>query len=141
MIAKNGDTVRVHYTGTLEDGTVFDSSEDREPLEAVLGSGMLIPGFEAAVVGLSAGRRATVTVEPAEAYGAHTEELVISLPHSEFPPHLKPEPGMALQLTTQEGTEFEALVTEVTDEAVTLDANHPLAGQRLTFAIELVEIV
>ena len=140
MTAKNGDTVRVHYTGTLEDGTVFDSSEGREPLEAVLGAGMLIPGFEAAVVGLAPGGRITVTIEPKDAYGERLEEMTITVPREEIPAHLNPQPGLALQVATEDGTEFEALVTEVTDSHISLDANHPLAGERLTFAIELVEI-
>ena len=140
MGAKNGDTVRVHYTGTLEDGTVFDSSADREPLEVVLGEEMLIPGFEAALLGLAAGDKITVTIEPEDAYGEHTEELTLTVPREELPAHMTPELGLALQIATDEGMEFEAVITNVTDTEVSLDANHPLAGQRLTFAIELVEI-
>ncbi|AAS97041.1 FKBP-type peptidyl-prolyl cis-trans isomerase [Nitratidesulfovibrio vulgaris] len=141
MAIQNGATVRVHYTGTLDDGTEFDSSRDREPLEFTLGEGMLIPGFEKAVLGLSKTGDAVKVVIPAEdAYGERLEELVISVPRDQVPPHIEPEVGLMLQLMT-DGGEMEVAVTEVTDEAVTLDANHPLAGETLTFDIELVEVL
>ena len=140
MPAKNGDTVRVHYTGTLDDGTVFDSSDDREPLEATLGEEMLIPGFENALLGMEPGEKKTVTIAPENAYGEHMEELILTLPRQDVPSHMKPEPGMMVQLAMAHGEEFEALITDVTDETVTLDANHPLAGETLTFALELVSI-
>lgn len=140
MSIKNGATVRVHYTGTLDDGTEFDSSRDREPLEFTLGEGMLIPGFEKAVLGMSKVGDAVKVVIPAEeAYGERLEELVISVPRDQVPPHIEPEVGLMLQLMT-DGGEMEVAVTEVTEEAVTLDANHPLAGETLTFDIELVEL-
>ena len=140
MALKNGDTVRVHYTGTLDDGTEFDSSRDREPLEFTLGEGMLIPGFEKAVIGLGKGQSVKVTIPAAEAYGEHVEEMIITVPRDQVPPHIEPEVGLMLQLMT-DGGEMEVAVTEVTDEAVTLDANHPLAGETLTFDIELVEVL
>ena len=140
MPAKNGDTVLVHYTGTLADGTVFDSSRDGDPLESVLGQQMLIPGFENALLGMKEGDRKTVTIPPEDAYGEHLEELVLTLPHSEVPAHMKPETGMLVQLALDDDQEFEATVTDVTDENIVLDANHPLAGESLTFDLELVAI-
>lgn len=140
MPAKNGDIVIVRYTGKLADGTVFDSTEDREPLEAPLGENMLIPGFENALLGMEPGGKKTVTIDPCEAYGDHEEDLVIVLPRDEAPEHMNPEPGMAVQLSTEDGEEFEAIITDVTDTEITLDANHPLAGETLVFDIEMVEI-
>lgn len=141
MAAKNGDTVFVHYTGTLDDGTIFDSSQDRAPLEAALGKNMLIPGFENALLGMVPGEKKTVTLAPADAYGEYMEDLALSLPRAEMPQHLKPEPGMMIQLRMDDGEEFDAVITDVTDENVTADANHPLAGENLTFVLELVRIL
>lgn len=140
MAAKNGDTVRVHYTGTLDDGTVFDSSREREPLETALGAGMLINGFETALLGMEPGDRITVRIPPAEAYGDVVEEAMIAVPLSQFPSHLAPEKGMMLQISTDEG-EVEVRVADVNETQALLDANHPLAGQTLTFDIELLEIL
>ena len=140
MSVKNGDTVRVHYTGSLDDGTVFDSSTGREPLEATLGEGMLIPGFENALIGMEAGESKTVTINPEDAYGERLQELVLTLPKDEVPSHMKPEPGMMVQLAMEQGEEFEAVITEVGDSSITLDANHPLAGEKLTFVLELVSV-
>ncbi|GFM37219.1 FKBP-type peptidyl-prolyl cis-trans isomerase [Desulfovibrio psychrotolerans] len=137
--AKDGDSVKVHYTGTLSDGTVFDSSRDGEPLEFTLGSGMLIPGFEAAVIGMSVGDATKVSIAPENAYGSVNEELVLDIPRSQVPPHISPEVGMMLQLQTDDGM-MEVVITSVTDDAIVLDANHPLAGQELTFEIEVMEI-
>lgn len=136
---KDGDTVKVHYTGTLNDGTVFDSSRERDPLEFTMGSGMLIPGFEKAVTGKSVGDTTKVTIPPAEAYGEVNEELVLDIPRSQVPEHITPEVGMMLQLQTDGGV-MEVVITSVSDESVVLDANHPLAGQDLTFEIEIVGI-
>lgn len=140
MPAKNGDTVRVHYTGTLSDGTMFDSSRDGDPLEAILGQGLLIPGFEAALVGMEEGDAKTVTIPPGDAYGDHQEELVFTLPRSEVPAHLKPEEGMLVQLSGEDGEELEAVITDVSGDFITLDANHPLAGETLTFELEMTSI-
>lgn len=140
MAAKNGDTVLIHYTGTLKDGTVFDSSRNSDPLEATLGQEMLIPGFEKAILGMEVGDKKNVTIQPQEAYGDHIPELVLSLPRDDVPAHMKPEPGMTVQLAMADGQEFEAVITDVTDTAITLDANHPLAGEALTFDIELVSV-
>lgn len=139
MSIKNGDTVRVHYTGTLSDGTEFDSSTGSDPLEFVMGSGSLIPGFEAALEGKAVGDTFSVTISAAEAYGEHAEELVFTVPVSSLPEQMAYEPGLALQLATDQG-EMDVMVTDVTDEIITLDANHPLAGEDLTFALEVVAI-
>lgn len=138
--AKNGDTVRIHYTGTLDDGTVFDSSEGQEPLEFTLGSGEVIPGFEQAIQGMQPGQKKEVTILSGDAYGAHNSEWVLVVDREELPEHIDPEIGQQLQLS-QGGQSFVVTVTEVTGENVTLDANHPLAGKDLTFELELVEIV
>lgn len=140
MAPKTGDTVRVHYTGTLADGTQFDSSEGREPLEFVIGEGQVIPGFDAAVAGLEPGGKTTVTIPAAEAYGEHMEEGVQTFPLDFFGGQI-PEVGWAVELQAPDGSRMPATVAEVNAEAVVLDFNHPLAGQDLTFELELVEIV
>lgn len=140
MPAQSGDSVRVHYTGRLDDETVFDSSEGREPLAFTLGAGQVVPGFDRAVTGLEVGESRTVRMEPDEAYGQRRDDLVLTVPHDAFPEGIAPEPGQRLQLGLQGGGALDAQVTEVGDEAVTLDANHPLAGQALTFDVTLVEI-
>lgn len=140
MPAKNGDTVFVHYTGTLNDGTEFDSSRGGEPLEAVLGREMLIPGFEKALVGMEPGDKKSITIQPEEAYGEHMAELILTLPRADIPSGMEPEPGMMVEMSMAEGEEFEAMITEVTANEITLDANHPLAGEVLTFELELVGI-
>lgn len=140
---KDGDTVKVHYTGTLtEEGTVFDSSQDREPLEFKLGEGKLIPGFEKAVVGMEEGDETTVEIESGDAYGQRREDLELEVAKSDLPDNIEPEVGMQLQMQQQEdGQAIPVQITAVEDEFVKLDANHPLAGKDLTFDIELVEIV
>ncbi len=138
--AKSGDTVRIHYTGKLNDGTQFDSSSGREPLEFALGSGQVIPGFDNAVDGMKVGDSKTVTIPPEQAYGQKHEQLVQEVPKSALPPELKPEVGMQLQSQAPDGQTMQLMVTEVADETITVDGNHPLAGQDLTFDIELVEI-
>lgn len=142
MPAKNGDTVFVHYTGTLSDGTEFDSSRGGEPLEAVLGREALIPGFEKALAGMEIGGKKTVTIRPEEAYGEHLPELVLTLSREDIPPDVEPEIGMMVQMAMAEGEgeEFEAVITDVTDSEITLDANHPLAGEALTFELELMGV-
>jgi peptidylprolyl isomerase len=138
--AKNGDTVTVHYTGRLEDGTVFDSSANRDPLEFTLGEGLLIPGFEQAVLGMSPGESKTAEVSADQAYGPHREEMVVEIDRQEFPPHFQPEVGQQLQIPQSEGQVARLIVTAVSEQKVTLDANHPLSGRDLTFDIQLVEI-
>jgi peptidylprolyl isomerase len=139
MAAKAGDLVRVHYKGTLSDGTVFDSSEGREPLEFTLGEGMVIPGFEKAVSGLEVGQSIVKTIPAAEAYGPVIEDMVVRVPRSQLPPDLDLEAGQELQLRSEHGVMI-AHVADVDEEGVVLDANHPLAGEDLTFDITLDSI-
>ncbi len=139
--AKSGDTVRIHYTGTLADGTQFDSSAGRDPLEFALGGGQVIPGFDSAVDGMSVGESKTVTIEPDQAYGQRHDQLVQRVSRSALPEDMEPAVGMHLQSQSPEGQIMDLVVTEVDDENITVDANHPLSGHALTFDIELVEIV
>ncbi|MEX0593693.1 MAG: peptidylprolyl isomerase [Balneolaceae bacterium] len=137
---KDGDTVKVHYTGTLNDGSVFDTSEEREPLEFKLGEGQLIPGFEKAVTGMEKGDSVEVTIPTDEAYGEAREDLVISVAKSDMPSDIEPEIGMQLQVNQPDGQPIPVRITAVEEENVQLDANHPLAGEDLTFKIDLIEI-
>ena len=138
--AKSGDTVKIHYTGTLDDGTQFDSSAGRDPLEFELGGGQVIPGFDSAVTGMAVGESKSVRIEPDEAYGPRHEQLVQQVPRSALPDDLEPQVGMGLQSQSPEGQVMMLTVTEVEDDNITVDANHPLAGQVLNFDIELVSI-
>jgi FKBP-type peptidyl-prolyl cis-trans isomerase 2 len=138
--AKNGDTVTVHYTGRLEDGTVFDSSRDRDPLEFALGEGRVIPGFEKAVEGMEPGGSTTAAIPADQAYGARRDDLVMTIPNDQLPDDLEPDVGDQLEMRTQDGRAVPVRVTATSEDAVTLDANHPLAGRDLTFDIELVRI-
>lgn len=137
---KDGNTVKVHYKGTLKDGSVFDSSVEREPLEFKLGEGQLIPGFEKAVIGMEEGDKTKVDIPVKEAYGEAREDLVINVPKDQLPDDVKPEVGMQLQVNQPDGQPVPVRVAEISDEELTLDANHPLAGKDLSFEIELVEI-
>jgi peptidylprolyl isomerase len=139
--AKNGDTVNVHYTGKLKDGTIFDSSADREPLEFTIGEGQIIPGFEQGVVGMEPGETKTVNIPADKAYGLHRKELVLVVDKSRIPAHLKPEVGRQLKLNQPGGQAVPVRVTGVSESKVTVDANQPLAGKDLTFDVQLVEIV
>jgi len=138
--AKQGDSVKVHYTGKLDDGTVFDSSADREPLEFTVGGGQVIPGFDQAVDGMAVGDKKTVRIEAEQAYGPHNPEMTLQVPRSDLPADLVPTPGMQLQASQEGGHSLIVTITEVADEQVTLDANHPLAGKALTFELELVAV-
>ncbi len=139
--AKQGDMVKVHYTGKLKDGKVFDSSEQREPLEFKIGEGQVIPGFEQAVVGMSPGESKSAEITSDQAYGPHRQELVQEVQRDQLPDELESQKGQYLQATRpQDGQKINLLVTDVNDNSVTLDANHPLAGEDLTFDIRLVEI-
>ena len=138
--AKSGDTVKVNYTGKLTDGSEFDSSKDREPLQFTIGEGQLILGFEEAIVGMNIGDSKTVNVPVEKAYGPHREEWVMDIDRNEFPKDLEPEVGQRLQLRQDDGEIVVVQVSAVTEETVTLDANHPLAGEDLIFEIELLEI-
>jgi FKBP-type peptidyl-prolyl cis-trans isomerase 2 len=139
--AKSGDTVKVHYTGKLSDDTVFDSSANQEPLEFTIGSGQIIPGFERAVVGMQPGESRTASISTEQAYGPHQDELLITVERSQFPADMIPEVGQQVQIRLAEGQAAVATIADVSDSEVTLDANHPLAGEDLTFDIELVEII
>lgn len=167
--AKTGDKVKVHYTGTLEDGSVFDTSEEAMeeqndhscgcsgktdnnkgcgcdsqsagPMEFVIGAGLLIPKFEAAVIGLEPGQSVTITIPADDAYGQRAEEMVAVIERSEIPEDINPEPGHQMEVILEDGSPLPVLVTAVTDSTITLDGNHPLAGCDLTFDIRLVEIL
>lgn len=139
--AKPGDTVRMHYTGSLADGTEFDSSAGRDPLEFELGSGQIIPGLDAGVTGMEVGDTKTVVIEPSDAYGDRDPARVQAVPREQIPDHIPVEPGTQLQMQTPDGQTMPVMVAEADQSQVTLDANHPLAGQQLTFDVELVEIV
>ena len=139
--AKNGDKVKIHYTGMLEDGTVFDTSRNREAFKVTLGSGTVIRGLEDALVGMSVGETKELELAPTDAFGPRKEELVIQVKKDGFPPNIDPEEGMTLKLTGPEEEELPAVITEVSEDSVIIDANHPLAGKDLTFYIELVDIV
>lgn len=139
--ASVGDTVRVSYEGRLDDGTVFDSTGDGDPLEFTLGTDEVIQGFEQAVAGMAPGDSKTVTLDPDEAYGDRDEDLVFVVEQEQLPEDLDPEPGDRLQVRPPEGDSFEVHVVDVGEDRVVLDANHPLAGRELTFDMELEEIV
>jgi len=139
--AKNGDTVKVHYTGKLDDDTVFDTSADREPLEFTIGDGRLIPDFEQAVIGMSPGESKTIQVPSTNAYGPHHEEMVMVVDRKDFPADLEPKVDQRLEVRQQDGNVFAVTVTDISGTKVTLDGNHPLAGKDLTFDIQLAEIV
>lgn len=138
--AKAGDRVKVHYTGKLEDGTVFDSSKMREPLEFTLGEGQVIPGFEEGIVGMNPSDEKTVEVPVDKGYGPRVESLVFQMQRTELPEDLSPNIGDQFEISDEDGQVFIGTVVESADEHVTFDANHPLAGKDLTFEIELVEV-
>ena len=137
---KSGDTVKVHYHGRSTDGTTFDSSAGREPLQFEVGSGMVIPGFDNGVMGMQVGDKKTIQIPVEEAYGPKNPDMIVAFPVSEFPEDMDLEIGMRLNMTNSEGHVIPVVVTEIGEENVMLDANHPLAGENLTFDIELVEI-
>lgn len=138
--AKDGDKVQVHYTGKLDDGSVFDSSTGRDPLEFTLGGGQMIPGFEKGVLGMAVGDTKTIRIPANEAYGERDEERILQIERSQFPPHIDPQIGQQLQLRDPGGHIVMVTIAEVGDEVVTLDGNHPLAGQNLNFDLQLVQI-
>jgi FKBP-type peptidyl-prolyl cis-trans isomerase 2 len=137
---KTGDTIKIHYRGRLEDGTVFDSSEGREPLEFEVGSGMVIPGFDAGVTGMSAGDKKTIHIPAEEAYGPRHEHMMMEFPRDRFPEDMIPEEGMTLNMSDGQGQVIPVVIAEVKEDAVLLDANHQLAGHDLIFDLELVSI-
>lgn len=138
---KSGDIIRVHYHGKLTDGTTFDSSEGREPLEFEVGSGMVIAGFDNGVTGMMIGDKKTINIPVEEAYGEKQEEMFMEFPMDRFPSDMQPEVGMQLNMSSADGQNFPVIIREVFEDKVILDANHPLAGEELIFDLELVEIV
>lgn len=138
--AENGNTVTVHYTGKLENGTVFDTSNGRDPIQFTVGGAQIIPGFEQAIIGMKAGEVKTVTIPSDQAYGPHHDDLLLVVERSQIPPHLTPEVGQRLEIHQPDGQAIPVIVTEISDVNVTLDANHPLAGKDLVFDLQLVEI-
>ena len=139
--AKKGDKVKVHYRGILDDGTEFDSSLEREPLEFEVGSGMVIDGFDKAVEGMEVSETKTVEVPKEEAYGDHKDELVCQVERSMLPPDITPEKGLMLEVTVEDGSRVQVFIKDIEDETLTLDGNHPLAGKDLKFELTLAEIV
>ena len=137
---KKGDKVKVHYTGKLKDGSVFDSSVNREPLEFEVGAGMMIPGFDSAVHGMTVGDKKTAEISSAEAYGPVNDEMIIDVPKDNLPEDLKPEVGQQLSMQQPNGQAVPVMVKAVEEKSIKIDANHPLAGKDLIFEIELVEI-
>lgn len=137
---KKGDTVKVHYHGKLTDGSTFDSSEGREPLEFEIGGGMVIPGFDMGVTGMSVGEQKTIHIPAEEAYGPKQEDMIMEFPKDRFPADMNPEVGAQLNMSNGQGQNFPVVIVEVRDAVVVLDANHPLAGQDLIFDLELVAI-
>ncbi len=138
--AKAGDSVSIHYTGTLDDGTVFDSSEGRDPLAFELGSGQVIKGFDDGVTGMTVGEKKTVNIPCENAYGPVNEAMIQDVPRAQIPDDIPLEVGLMLQMQSPDGHVLPVKVANVTDDTVTLDANHDLAGKDLTFALELVSI-
>ncbi len=139
--AKTNDTVRVHYTGKLTDGEQFDSSVGREPLEFTIGAGQMIAGFDAAVNGMELNEKKTVTLPADQAYGERDEKAMHRAGINQFPPEMKPEVGMKIMISMENGQQVPATIIEIDESSVLLDANHELAGKELVFEIELVEIV
>ncbi|MEN6520088.1 MAG: peptidylprolyl isomerase [Armatimonadota bacterium] len=138
--AQQGDTVKVHYTGKLDDGSVFDSSVDRDPIEFTIGEGRVIPGFENGIVGMNTGELKTISIPADQAYGPHRDDMVVEVNKAHLPPDLDAEVGDQLQMRQADGQPVVVIVADISDENITLDANHPLAGKDLMFDVELVEI-
>ena len=139
-VAKNGDAVKIHYTGKLDDGTIFDSSVGREPLEFTIGEGQVIPGFENIVLGMQPGDSKTETIDKDQAYGDRRDDMIFRVERSQLPPDLNPEAGQELYMQQPGGMALPVLVIDTDESSITIDANHPLAGQDLTFEVQLVSI-
>lgn len=139
--AKAGDTVRVHYEGKLSDGTIFDSSLEREPIEFILGQDTVIPGFEDAVIGMEAGESKDVSIPPEEGFGEYSEDLVVNIEKTILPPEINPELGMQLEVSSEEETPRVFTIADIAEDSITLDGNHPLAGKEIAFKITLLEIL
>ena len=139
--AKQGDTVQIHYTGKLEDGTVFDTSRSRHPLQFTIGNGQVIAGFEQAVAGMNVGESKTTTIPVEQAYGPRRDDMIVTVKRDQLPSDVNPEVGQRLEITQTDDQVILVTVAGITDSSITLDANHPLAGKPLTFDLELVGIV
>ena len=139
--AKAGDTVRVHYEGQLSDGTIFDSSLEREPIEFILGQDTVIPGFEQAVIGMEVGESKDISIPPEEGFGDYSEDLVVNIEKTILPPDINPELGMQLEVSSEEETPRVFTIADIAEDSITLDGNHPLAGAEIAFKIELLEIL
>ena len=139
-MVENGQKVKIHYTGTLDDGSQFDSSVGRDPLEFEMGAGMVIPGFEKGVEGMAVGEKKAIHISAAEAYGERREDLVMQFERSQLPEGLEPTVGMGLQMQGPEGQPVPVTITAVDEDNIIIDANHQLAGQNLNFELELIEI-
>jgi peptidylprolyl isomerase len=139
--AKKGDTVKVEYVGTMENGEVFDQTEGGETLDFTIGDEEMIPGFETAVIGMAVGETKSVTLDPEDAYGEWEEDAVATVPRDSLPEDVEPAVGVSLEAEDEDGLPFEVVITEITDKTVTVDGNHPLAGKKLSFKITLKEIV
>ena len=141
MAIKKGDKVKIEYTGTLDDGTVFDTSEGKAPLEFEAGTGKVIKGFDNAILGMKKGEEKNVKIESKNAYGDNNPELKKKIPRDQLPQDQEPKPGMVLVVKTQNGQQFPAKIAEVADKEITLDLNHPLAGKNLNFKIKIVDVL
>jgi len=139
--AKQGDTVQIHYMGKLQDGTVFDTSRERHPLQFTIGNGQVIAGFEQAVIGMAIGESKTAKIPMEQAYGPRRDDMVVTMERSQLPPDMNPKVGQRLELTQTNDQTMLVTVTNVTETALTLDANHPLAGKELTFDLQLIAIM
>ena len=139
--AKAGDKVRVHYEGKLSDGTIFDSSLEREPIEFILGQDTVIPGFEDAVIGMEAGESKDVSIPPKEGFGEYSEDLVVNIEKTILPPEINPELGMQLEVSSEEETPRVFTIADIAEDSITLDGNHPLAGKEIAFKITLLGIL
>ncbi|MBU8934992.1 MAG: peptidylprolyl isomerase [candidate division Zixibacteria bacterium] len=139
--AADGNNIKVHYTGKLEDGTIFDSSKDRDPLEVKLGTNAVIPGFEKGLVGMEVGEKKTITISPEEAYGVRRDDLSMEANKSDFPDDITPEVGLQLAMQRPDGQNMPVTIVKIEDDKITLDANHPLAGKTLIFEVEMMEVV
>lgn len=138
--AKKGDSVVVHYTGKLADGTVFDSSRDRQPIQFKVGEGQVIPGVENAIIGMNVGDSKTTKIPSEEAYGPRRDDMVVTLDRSQLPADLDPKVGQRLELTQENDQSVLVTITDLSEKNITLDGNHPLAGKELTFELELVQV-
>lgn len=138
---KSGDNIVVHYVGKLDDGTLFDSTVERDPLQFTVGKGQVIPGFDEAVIGMNPGESRTVCIPPEQSYGPYYDELIMVIDRAQLPTDLELEIGMYLEIRHEDGRSIFAVVADIAGPIITLDANHPLAGQTLTFSIRLVEIL